>query len=347
MNVPYLKVSQPIGTFYLTSIPAVDLVKFVEVKSRGDYPDGVQRQESALRIKEITRYCSNSDATFPTSIIVSVNADAEVSIDNKYIIFNEDTIIGDVIDGQHRLKGLMGSKDINKFELPVVFMFDLEAYQKAYVFSTINSKQTKVNMSLIYDLFALSIDRSPYKTCHEIARAFNQESNSPFYNRLKMLGVKEKDQKLATLSQGTFVKYLLPLISKKPDEDTTLIKEEKTLKEDSKCPLRDYFIKENDTVIYKILMNYFKAVQNVFKDEWEKPDEYILSKSIGFGALIGLFSELYTKGVNEGVLDLGFFTEQFKKIRSKLSKPITSDNYGSNEQARASLTKDLIDAYKL
>lgn len=346
MKIQYLKVNQPIGRFYLTSIPASDLVKFVEVKNRGDYPDGVQRQESAIRIKEIAKYCSDADATFPTSIIVSVNANAIITIDENYIEFDENTIIGDVIDGQHRLKGLINSKDIDKFELPVVFMFDLEAYQKAYVFSIINSKQTKVNMSLIYDLFALSIDRSPYKTCHEIARAFNQEVNSPFHNRLKMLGVKEKNQETATLSQGTFIKYLLPLISKNPDEDTKYIKEEKQLKVDNKCPLRNYFIENNDAVIYKILMNYFKAVQKVFAEEWANPNKYILSKSIGFGALVGLFSTLYEKGISQNVLDLNFFTEQFQKIKDNLDTEITSSNYGSNEQAKTQLINALISAYE-
>ena len=91
-----------------------------------------------------------------------------------------DSKIGEIIDGQHRINGLKESGLASKFSLPVVFMVDLDSYQKAYVFSVINSKQVSVPSSLIYDLFALSKNRSPFKTCHEITRALNRSENSPF-----------------------------------------------------------------------------------------------------------------------------------------------------------------------
>ena len=98
----------------------------------------------------------------------------------------------------------------------VVVMFDLTEEEKAYIFSTINSNQTKVDKSLIYDLFELSKTRSPHKTCHEIARIMNSDKNSPFYGKLKMLG--KKSDKTAILSQGTFVNYLCRLMSNKPNK---------------------------------------------------------------------------------------------------------------------------------
>ena len=101
-------------------------------------------------------------------------------------------------------------------------MFDLTEEEKAYIFSTINSNQAKVDKSLIYDLFELSTERSPLKTCHYIARIMNSKEDSPFYQRLKMLGKKENE--LSTLSQGTFVKGLVDLISKQPQKDMILIK---------------------------------------------------------------------------------------------------------------------------
>lgn len=84
----------------------------------------------------------------------------------------------------------MKSKRAVDFNLPVVLMFNLTMEEKAYVFSIINSTQTKVSMSLIYDLFDLSKTRSFQKTAHEIARSLNKMNNSPFFNRLKMLGKK-------------------------------------------------------------------------------------------------------------------------------------------------------------
>ena len=84
-------------------------------------------------------------------------------IENGCIEFNDVSPIGDVLDGQHRLLGLEDSGVENDFQLPVVFMFGLTAEEKAYVFSIINSKQTKVNASLLYDLCELMDRRSPQK----------------------------------------------------------------------------------------------------------------------------------------------------------------------------------------
>lgn len=137
MEIKYLKVKQPIGDFYLTSIEASVLAKIADAKARGEHPDAVQREQSKKRIKEISEYCSDTDATFPTPIIVSVNLSSNVRIDDDYIYLDENDVVGDVIDGQHRLEGLKKSKYINDFQLPVVFMFDLEPYQQAYVFSSL------------------------------------------------------------------------------------------------------------------------------------------------------------------------------------------------------------------
>jgi len=343
MEVKYLKVTQPIGDFYLSSIEASILARISDVTARGEHPDAVQREQSKSRIKEIAEYCSDTDATFPTPIIIAINIGANVSIDENYISFDENDVIGEVIDGQHRLQGLKKSSYINDFQLPVVFMFQLEPYEKAYVFSIINSKQTRVNMSLIYDLFALSKTRSPYKTCHEIARALNKDSKSPFYRRLKMLGKKEEGQILASLSQGTFIKYFLELISKNPDDDTRNIKREKRLYNDDSLPFRHYFIEENDAAIHKIISNLFSAINIVFEIEWNNPDRFILSKSIGFGAIIKIFPEMYKTGFTQNDLSTDFFIGQFQKIKRYFQSSnieITSNNYGSNEQARAKLAED-------
>src|SRR5205085_2676335 len=102
------------------------------------------------------------------------------------------------------------------FELPVVFMLDMEPQDRAYVFSIINSKQTPVSSSLIFDLFGLAQYRSPRRTCHEIARALNAKEGGPFFQTLKMLG--QKTLPTQSLTQGSFSKYLLKLISRTPDE---------------------------------------------------------------------------------------------------------------------------------
>ncbi|WP_027374285.1 DGQHR domain-containing protein [Chryseobacterium sp. UNC8MFCol] len=349
-QIKYLKIEQPIGTFYLTSMDASTLAKVAIIERRNENPDAVQREQSISRIKEIAKYCGESDATFPTPIIIAVKEDSDVRIDENYIFFNEYEVLGEVIDGQHRLEGLKSSNYLVRFQMPVVLMFNLYPSQKAYVFSVINSKQTRVNMSLIYDLFALSDKRSPYKTCHETARALNIDKESPFYNRLKMLGKKEENQDLASLSQGTFIKYLLELISKDPDDDTRKIKNGEQLENNDKLPFRQYFIENHDPVIFKILLNLFNGVKDAFEEEWNTPNQYIISKPIGFGSIIKAYPTIHKIGVENNKLTRDFFKDIFIDFRKNISEKgisLTSEYFGSNEQARTKLANLIVDSIKI
>lgn len=359
IELPYLEYEQPIGTFYMTVIDAEKLVNIVEIKRRGDSvvngfslwngkpenrEEGVQRQQSEERVNKISKYCEDPDATFPTPIIISVYSKIRVE-DNGHSFFfyiDEDERIGDVIDGQHRLLGIAKSGYGSKFKLPVALMFNMTIEEKAYIFSTINSTQTKVSMSLIYDLFDLSTKRSPQKTAHEIARSMNKMEISPFYNRLKMLGKKDKDQYFATLSQGSFVKQLLTLISKDPDDDSSRIKRGMALN-NYKLPLRHYFIEERDDVILKIMINCFNALKEEFIEEWKNPSNNILWKTTGYGAIIKAFPYLYEKGVENKDLSQEFFRDCFAKLRKYMEhmKIDFSNRYfsGGGEQLQQKLAE--------
>ena len=223
-------------------------------------------------------------------------------------------------------------------------MFNMNVEEKAYVFSTINSTQTKVSMSLIYDLFDLSTKRSPQKTAHEIARSLNKIENSPFYNRLKMLGKKEPDQCFATLSQGTFVKQLLTLISRDPDEDISRIKRGMVLSRYN-LPFRLYFIEERDDVILKILMNCFTALKVVFADEWKNPMKNVLWKTTGYGAIIKAFPYLYDRGAERKDLSQDYFIycfENLKRYMEGMKKDFSNKFYsGGGEQLQQKLAEDI------
>ena len=227
-------------------------------------------------------------------------------------------------------------------------MFDLTLEEKAYIFSTINSNQKKVDPSLIYDLFAVAKTRSPQKTVHELARVMNNTVTSPFYNRLKMLGKKTSTQEMATLSQGTFAKSILQLITRDPEEDARLIKREMALNEDVRCPFRDYFIDDRDDVIAKILINCFTALKNVFRNEWDYPHKNILWKTTGFRAVIYALPSIIRKGHREKVLTQQFFEVCFMAFKRKLNemnKSLTSEDYPSGgEQNQKKLAGLIVEA---
>jgi DGQHR domain-containing protein len=348
MRIQIIKIVQPIGTFYISALSA-EIVARITTVERREYDNnsnsnsGIQRAISIKRVNEIAKYTIDPDATFPTPIIISIKDIPSNNLTETYFEFNEETIIGEIIDGQHRIEGLKKSEKISEFTLPIILMFNLQEEDKAYVFSIINSKQTQVTKSLIYDLFSVAESRSPQKTCHELARLLNSDEESPFYRRLKMLGAKDSPE--ASLSQGSFIKYLMPLISKKPDEDYVDIKLKKTLKDDETIPLRYYFINDEDSVIYKVLLNAFKALKDTFPKEWTTPDQYILSKTTGYGAVIGALKILIKEGRENKDLTYDFFRDVFQNFKSDLvnkNQQLTSEYYKSNEQEQTRLTRDIL-----
>lgn len=345
----YIEVQQPIGTFYLCAIQAMDLLSIVDVSQRTpDNETGIQRERSKSRIVEIGKYCSDPDAVFPTPIVVSVRNQDDVVLDanNHTISYEENKIIGNVLDGQHRLWGIENSEYRDKFVLPVVFMFGLTIEEEAYIFATINSNQTKVSVSLIYDLFENSKYHSPQKTAHYIARVMNSQEDSPFYGRLKMLGKKEEGQVNATLSQGTFATAVLSLISKKPKEDMIKVKRNEPLDRDTSLPFRDYYIEEKDTVIAKILYNCFTALKNTFPEEWNHPNENILWKTTGFLGIMKAMPQLCEKGRRMKALDEKFFALCFEALKVKLEAnhiTLRSDSFpGGSAQVQARFAEVLI-----
>ena len=339
------EIEQPIGTFYVGKIKSDTLIRITKTVRRIE-SEGIQRELSEKRARDISKYCEDPDATFPTPIILAVNeTDVEnfsTNIPGVYeLSFDDCCAFAEIIDGQHRIEGIKLANDFVT-DLLVVLMFDLTEEEKAYVFSTINSTQTKVDKSLIYDLFDLSQNRSPYKTCHEIARILNSEQDSPFYGRLKMLGKKSSGG--TTLSQGTFVNYLCRLISRNPQEDMIDLKKGRKLRNSDSLIFREYFIDERDDIILKILKNYFNAVAEVFPEEWGNTSKYILAKTTGYGALLKILPYFYQKGLSAQKLSQEYFAQEFLTVKDGLQKQgieLTSACIPTGEHGQSYLAKQI------
>jgi len=374
-NVHALKVSQPIGEFYVTVLPARTLVGRVRNRPRtsvGGESDDVQRIFSKKRVNEIASYTEDPDATFPTPIILAVTSDRiqEVAapaqqgaegqeeavpqpppaVTNPAVTFlvpDDGGMIGDVLDGQHRVLGLLHSKYKTEgdFDLVVVLMFDLDPDDKAYVFSIINSKQTPVSSSLIYDLFDLAEYRSPQKTCHFVAQAMNRESGGPFFERLKMLGKKEPHHaSRVMLSQGTFAARLEELITKDSARDAVLEKKGQSLPPEEECLLRKYYLRKEDQTILKIMQNFFGAARDAFREEWESDTgEYVIRKTVGYTALVKVLRNTLPGAQEAKDLSLGFFQQKFARYKANLGdRALTSANFPSSGAGADALAAALL-----
>ena len=135
-SIDVIEIEQPIGTFYLGKMSSTDVLKISNVKRRFEKENGIQRELSFSRVKEIAAYCNDPDATFPTPIILSVNSsDTEKIISNGILQFQFDDkkIFAEILDGQHRVYGI---KENSQMELDLVIILSSNhIYHKYHILS--------------------------------------------------------------------------------------------------------------------------------------------------------------------------------------------------------------------
>ncbi|UXJ68183.1 DGQHR domain-containing protein [Lysinibacillus fusiformis] len=376
INMPYLKLNQPIGELYIGTLSVEQITSFSKVYRRqDDKENGIQRNLDKKRVKSIKEFSETSDAVFPTPIILS-GKDKYVAIDDKtihidveHIIFNNDYF--SIVDGQHRIAGISESAMSKEFILPVILIFNTILPEDAQLFSVINGNQKPVSKSLIYELFSYSNNRSLERTGHIIAKELDSNPKSPFYKKLKMLGVVEKTSKeallnrnlinedpdetpLPSLSQGLFIDILIEYISKDRKEDNNRLLpknnslfskiEPLEMYNNPKYIFREYFISENDDIIYLVIRNFFNAVKDLFPEQWNNKNS-IISKSTGYTALMMLLAHrIYPKAKE---LD-NYSRSIFRKLLNETLDPdidrtaITSVNFGSSKAGSKKLYEYLI-----
>lgn len=321
LAIPVIEIKQNIGTFYAGSMDARMLHKmckfdFRRIVERGNYNEflGIQRKLNPKRVDEIKKYITTVDAVFPTAIVIAVDG-RTVQLDreqdgcarlkfsqyadnddpNKKINIED---IASIIDGQHRLKAFE-DYDGEPFYVNVSIFVDIDEATKAEIFSTVNLAQTKVNKSLAYDLLSISAKRSPEKTCHEITVALDRMSESPFYQLIKRLGTATEGRTGETLSQATVVRGLLPYISGDPLLDRDIGKRGETWRELSEKQLEKhifypFFKAREDEAILRIVLNYFKAVQERWPQAWESDGTgAMIKRTNGFNGLIRFLRPAY------------------------------------------------------
>ena len=341
VSFPCFHTRQPVGDFFVGVMPAsviCDIANFDVRRVIQETRDierylGIQRPLNQKRVEELASYVNYIDACFPTSIVLAVpgtcaeyDSEAkEMKLSNHIGENEEDSIlfrsIARVIDGQHRIAGLMEYRG-EEFDVSVTILVDFDIAEQAHIFSIVNLSQTKVSRSLAYDLFELSRSRSPQKTCHNVAVALDQNDGGPFYRRIKRLGVATRGRLGETLSQSTFVEALLRYITRDACSDRDLVLRGKTLHHADqetleRLPLRNLFIDDKDVEIAMLMENYFNSVRNKWPMAWDFGGRgLILNKTNGFKALMRIFRPVYLQLAAPGeIVSVEEFNSVFTRSR--------------------------------
>lgn len=368
-NISYIEVKQPIGKFYSVAMKCSDLLEIANYDIRRIERDeannidtyfGIQRNPSPNRLKEISEYVTYVDATFPTSIVIAIDTyedeEAEnpiknILIENNKLKIRKDEKVAQILDGQHRLlglkkaienKGLFADKIKADFELIVTIYLDMDPESQSMIFATINKAQTKVNKSLVYDLYDLANSRSPFRTAHNIVRVLNENEKSPFKDKIKMLGVAD-DTINETIAQATLVDCIVKYISNQPLRDRDILKRNENIDSNinSKLFFRTWFIKNEDILIARLLVNYFNAIKEKWNQDWN--ENSILVKSTGVIAFMK-FLEYLVKHFqfNNQMIEKETFSDIINKIAID-NGSFTNENYPSGAIGQNRLLKELRD----
>jgi DGQHR domain-containing protein len=369
-----LKAQQPIGDIFFATVDykLIQQMTFFDVRRRLQADRdvekylGIQRPLNSSRVKDLMEYVNFIDATFPTSIILAIESEYVAYDEKTQTMIVSNTRLGEdkpdiafrnlcrVIDGQHRVAGLEGFTGEN-FDVLVSIFVGSDIADQAHVFATVNLEQTKVGKSLAIDLFDLAKTRSPIKTAHNISIALDNTEGSPFYHRIKRLGVATEgrvretlDGPGETLSQATFVNALLRYITDDARGDRDLMLRGQKLDlvsgaSERKFCFRNMFIWEKDIQIGKIVEQYFLAVEARWPEAWNYGGKgLMLNQSNGFRALMRVFGHAYNYLALPGQhVESKQFLELFKRVGVK-SDYFTIDRFKPGTSGESSLRKYLL-----
>ncbi len=362
IKLEILEVKQNIGKFYLGVGKASEVIKICSPNER--HKDelqrymGIQRFLNPKRVIEIKKYVTTSDASFPNSIILALKDDSYF-FENNVLYIKKSKESSNIIDGQHRLSGFYegGGED---FDLILTIFTKLEMEQQAYIFSVINTKMTRINPSLAQDLYDFSTISTPEKVAHNITQKLNSDNNSPLFNKIKILGMKEEGMVEPILSQSTFSKYIIELIADQKSDSYTIRDKLKRNKNDrkslkdfypeskkSKYVFWDFYTESQDSLIYKILNNYFHAIYKVFPMEWEDSTK-ILIKTTGYIALMNIFREIFKIGLENKNFSIEFFEAFLIKAKNSGElEEFIADNYPPGGRGESKLKKNFLKGMNL
>ena len=253
-----------------------------------------------------------------------------------------------VVDGQHRLKGVLSSGE--DMELPCSIFLELPPSLQALVFATINFNQKPVDKSLAYQLFGYQLDESnssvwtPDLLAVQLSRRFNAEG--PFKNRIRLIKNKVKERQDGwSLSSAAFISGVSSLISSNLNKDKYAINKKtflgisgrKILDPASRLPLRRYYIDGNDKAIETVLERYFNAIQHHL---WSGKDQSsIVFKTVGISAQFRLLKDLLVDD-DSWIKKEDFFQERLQPISN-----VNLDN--EYFQARSATTSRILNVLKL
>jgi DGQHR domain-containing protein len=239
-----------------------DIVRVADVDVRDEQvnPTGYQRYRDEARCRRIAEFINQPTSTLPGSILLNLRGSSTFSRDKDD--HTQGTLLVPIhkgaawiVDGQHRMGGFEYTE--REFMLPVIFFENLPRRQEMVNFSIINDTQKGINTSLTLSLLGeMRENIEDWKLrAHDIASRLNRDPESPWFERINMIGAKGMHR---PVNLASFVNALKPL-----------------LRQHSFFQAMDL----NDQVL--LLKRFWNVTRDMFPDAWGEPQRHILLKTLG------------------------------------------------------------------
>lgn len=279
-TIPAIEFAQRGNRLFLFSMPASQLEKLVRSRRNLSTDDqGQQRLLDQKRVGKIAEYVSDEKFTpIPNSIVVNFHSQVQFMSQGAngigMLVFpDSEGYFGDILDGQHRLYGIVDQK--SKYpDLPLSVtgvMLD-NPKNAGKVFADINRLQVKASPVLIVSI-RLAIGDLPddEESASAIVQKLDEDDDSPLHGKIKM----HQDREGTWITNDKAIKIILKMIQPRNDL-ARIIKHLSTEKAIS------------------LIKCYFLAVAETFPDAWgkNKDKEYRLTRPAGLEIICGIFDRV-------------------------------------------------------
>jgi DNA sulfur modification protein DndB len=282
----YVEIVQHGRSFLLTKLPTSILTRIAYASVRGvdKEPGAVQRILSNRRIADIKDFTLAGNH-YPASIVLNwVNLQHPLTRKGGELTVPSIVRSAQLIDGQHRVAGLKAAMDerpeLGELQIPVALYEGLTTKECANIFLSINTEQRPVPRTLVYDLYEIADDHlidAAAARARDIAYALHEESDSPYYDQIKLPG---SPRRRGGIALSTAVTAIKPLVEAKGDFEQRGIVELETQK--------------------RIIMNLFLALAEKYGDEWYETSNAFMYASGFVGAMDFLRTRLISYGHSIG-----------------------------------------------
>lgn len=305
VSFPAMACTQNHKTFYLAIISKEILKKTTFVSRRDkNQKDGFQRNLNEARAKDIAKYFDEKNGIIPSPLILSTQKEANFSYKNGIITFEDIPMGFMVLDGQHRLYGLL--KTERDYNMPVAIFSNLSTEDEVNLFIDINTNQKGVPATLLLDIRKLTgKENSLEATQRFLFDELNKDSImagmfSPF---------KSQVGKITRVAFNKATKDLIEnsVVSKMPENKILLA-----------------------------LKNYLSASNTIF--EKSKSQKAKLNNSMFFRAILAVANDVFEKSLDTYK---NLKVQSLVQIMEPLSKPNFDSYVGSSEATYAKIVSDM------